>query len=180
MEEIQNGIEKADADMKKIMIEAQAEVSTILAELTRQIQGNPDPAAKSLLERRFGFATMTQEQLDESEPFKAEVVFLPMDLKQIAEGTLVDQIRFAIIKKINSAEQEILERVEKAHAKGRNLKTSTEEALLRKLENLDGINVIGDRELADRVNRLRDLLIQHKYGEIITELSTELEGVPRT
>ncbi len=175
MEEIQKGIGKGDADMKGIMETAKIEARDILAELTRQLQANPDDTTRAILQRRLEFATMTQEQLEESDPFKAEVEFLPLDLKQIAEGTLVDQIRFAIVKKVSTVEAEILTKVEKAHQRGRNLKTSSEEAILRKLENLDGLNIIGDQQLAERIDHLRSLIILHKYDDIISELRPTTE-----
>ena len=181
MEEIQRAMAKADEDMKKIRTDAMQEAQQMLAELSKQLAIQPDPATTAQLQKRYEFATMTLEQLEEAGPgvddhgeetegkFKAEAEFLPLDLKQIAEGTLMDQIRFAIRNKIESVEQDVVKKVRIAKAKGKDLATRSEEAILTRLEQLDGINIIGDPGLADRVEHLRSLIILHKYGEIVTE-----------
>jgi len=99
----------------------------------------------------------------------AEVIFIPLDLNQVAwGGELYEQFRLAIKGQIY---KEVMDRVKKIATRPGALPTRSKNSLLKILDRMDTINVIDDQEITDQIKLIREMVEK----ELLFPLQEQLE-----
>lgn len=98
-----------------------------------------------------------------------QATFLPLNIHEIEGGELYGQIISAIRYRVLS---EVIERIED---KTGQLSEKSKEAMLKFIERMRGINIFNDPQVTQRINEIREKVLNEDLEAVRKELTQELD-----